>query len=74
MDTKGGEDVKKIFSKVCDTCRKFRRKHGKPKCAVLTENIGLNGDCWAWTDDKGWAAKAQKATEAYIQAKGGESE
>ena len=59
--------------KGCDTCRKFRRKHGEAKCAVLTENIGLTGECWAWTNDLKWAAKAQQATEAYIQAKGGGS-
>lgn len=58
--------------KTCDTCRKFRRKHGKAKCAVLTENIGLARDCWAWTDDKGWAEKAQAAGEVYQKAKGGD--
>lgn len=27
-------------------------------------------DCWAWTDDKGWQRKAQKAVAEYRKVQG----
>ena len=57
----------------CDTCRKFRRRHGKKQCAVLTVNNGANGGCWAWTDDPDWFDKVQTETETYRQSKGGDN-
>lgn len=50
----------------CDTCAK---RISKGKCAVLTEMIGRNGDCWAWTDSSDWAVKVQKAYQDYAGLK-----
>lgn len=45
----------------CATCYKRWPIQAAEGCQVLTERIGERGECWAWTDDPGWEAKADKA-------------
>lgn len=50
----------------CATCVK---REGE-RCAVLTVLLGLEGKCWAWSDDPRWEAKADFATARYAERKG----
>jgi len=50
--------------RTCDTCQKLR-KDGK--CAVLKENIGLQQECWAWTDDPYWLDKVNFQVKLYSE-------
>ena len=54
-----------IMGKECRTCQRFDRRSGK--CQVMKELIK---DCWAWTDDKGWQRKVQKAVAEYKEIQG----
>lgn len=46
----------------CETCVK---KLGNDKCRVLLKNIGLNQECWAWSDDPDWKEKMRQACKNY---------
>jgi len=47
----------------CNTCVKLWR--GGQACRVLTELIGLNEDCWAWSDDPNWWNEYRKVVRRY---------
>lgn len=49
--------------RACETCARWRGKTSK--CAVLKEPVGLESECWAWTDDPDWEEKAERATRDY---------
>lgn len=50
-------------SRHCHTCAK--RFKATEQCHVLTEPIGQWGECFAWSDDEDWRAKADKSKRAY---------
>ncbi|RQD77353.1 MAG: hypothetical protein D5R97_02560 [Candidatus Syntrophonatronum acetioxidans] len=53
--------------KRCETCAK--NTPADNACQVLTKRIGLEQDCWAWSDNPDWEKKVNEAVKAY---KGGD--
>lgn len=47
--------------KSCEFCKK---RQGR-RCQVLTEMIGWDRECWAWSDDPQWEAKVKAAVKEY---------
>lgn len=54
-----------MSNRSCATCTKHT---SEDECAVLTETIGCDGDCWAWSDDELWQQRATSETRAYVQS------
>ncbi len=54
----------------CDTCRKLEKIGKTKRCRVLTELVGLDRDCFAWTDNPDWEAEVEEATRRYAERKG----
>lgn len=53
--------------KRCNNCAKFTKNRG---CKVLerkeNDPLGRKEDCWAWSDDQQWEAKAEAALKHYV--------
>ncbi len=64
-DILGKGEVRSML-KFCANCEKFNKD--KKECYVMKELIV---DCWAWTDDKDWRQKVEKAVKQYRESREG---
>lgn len=51
-----------VISGLCETCQK---RDARGHCRVLTELVGREKHCWAWSNDPNWEEKVKTAVKNY---------